>query len=160
MLGLVKRMSSVAVPALLASVLLGGFGMPTAEASSTRPFVDAINEARQEAGVQSLRLSHRLRRSSAEQGEWMLDRGYFGHRPSIRMTRRFRLRGEVLARSSEDHPSPASIVRDWLSSRSHRAVLLDARFRFVGVGITSGWLGDQHTTLVTGHFGALGQAAR
>ncbi len=90
----------------------------------------------------------------------MLDRSYFGHRPSIRMTRRFRRRGEVLARSYEDHPSPESVVRDWLASQSHRAVLLDARFKFVGVGITSGWLGDHHTTLVTGHFGALGQAAR
>ena len=163
MLGRVGRkrwVPSVAVAALLSMATLGTFEMPMAEAASPRAFVEEINEARKAAGVPELRRSQRLRRSSADYGEWMLDRNYFGHRPSIRMTRRFRLRGEVLARTDEDDPGPESIVRDWLNSRSHRAVLLDPRYRFVGVGIAQGWLDEEPATLVTGHFGAVGHVPR
>jgi uncharacterized protein YkwD len=140
---------------LIAMMLSVGLASAAAAETQSGSFVEAINQARRAHGLHQLKPSVRLRRSSRDYTEWMLDSEYFGHRASIRMSHSFRLRGEVLARTPEERPSPEAIVRDWLDSPLHRAVLLNPRYRFVGVGIDSGWLGELPTTLITGHFGAL-----
>jgi len=82
----------------------------------------------------------------------MLRRGYFGHLSRIQASRGFGYLGEVLARSrSSTATRAASVVSAWMNSRTHRAVLMNRRFRYVGIGIGRGRsLGN----VVVGHFGA------
>jgi uncharacterized protein YkwD len=46
--------------------------------------------------------------------------------------------GETIAWAQEPLDTSAGLVRAWLDSASHRAILLDARFRDVGIGVTPG----------------------
>ncbi len=141
--------ANLLVPALLTAVATG----PAAEASTPGSYVAKVNEARASHGLHRVRLSQSLQRSSSSYSRWMLRRNYFGHLSRIRASRRFSLRGEVLARTRTPDPSPGEIVRAWLRSPTHRAVLLNPRYRFVGVGQAHGPLGAGGATLVTGHFG-------
>lgn len=44
--------------------------------------------------------------------------------------------GEVIARYSP-RVSPATVVRQWMSSSSHRPIILDRRYEHVGVGLST-----------------------
>ncbi len=137
---------------LLSIAALVTVRMGVAEASTTHRVVEGVNEVRGAHGLREVRLSRALQRSSSAYSKWMLRSDYFGHLGSIRAPRRFRRRGEVLAATPLRHPSARQIVSQWLNSRFHRAVVLNRRYRFIGVGVARGRLGAQPTTVLTGHF--------
>ncbi|MDQ4048298.1 MAG: CAP domain-containing protein [Actinomycetota bacterium] len=128
--------------------------MAAADTSKSQAFVAGVNEARASHGLRPLRVARSLQRSSVGYARWMLDNQRFEHPAAIRAPGYFRLRGEVLARAAGKSPPVARIVRQWLASPSHRAVVLEPSYRFVGVGLAYGRLGSERGTLVTGHFGA------
>jgi uncharacterized protein YkwD len=52
--------------------------------------------------------------------------------------------GEVIARG---HVTPRRMVRMWMSSSGHRAILLSRRYRLIGIGAkrtSNGWLATQN----------------
>ncbi len=123
-------------------------------APATDSFVAKVNKARASHGLVKVKVSTSLKESSRGYARWMLRRSYFGHLSSIRASHRFGLRGEVLARTRGGDPTAGQIVRAWLNSPTHRAVLLNPRYRWVGVGLAQGRLASRRTTLLVGHFGA------
>lgn len=140
-------------------VVLGLALIPTpltavARASASQAFVAEVNEARTSHSLRPLRVAKSLQRSSVAYSHWMLENQRFAHLAAIRAPRYFRLLGEVLARWAAKYPPVETIVRQWLASPSHRAVVLNPRYRFIGVGHAYGRLGTERGTLVTGHFGA------
>jgi uncharacterized protein YkwD len=46
--------------------------------------------------------------------------------------------GEAIAWAQQPLDTPDSLMRAWLASPGHRAIILDRRFRDVGIGVTSG----------------------
>jgi uncharacterized protein YkwD len=46
--------------------------------------------------------------------------------------------GEAIAWAEQPLDTPASLMRAWLGSPEHRAIILDRRFRDVGIGVTPG----------------------
>ena len=114
--------------------------------------VKRINSVRRAHGLRAVSASPTLRRSARRYVGRMLRRGYFGHLSRIQASRGFGYLGEVLARSrSSTATRAASVVSAWMNSRTHRAVLMNRRFRYVGIGIGRGRsLGN----VVVGHFGA------
>jgi uncharacterized protein YkwD len=64
--------------------------------------------------------------------------------------------GETIAWGRGGSASPASIVRSWLQSPPHRAILLDARYHDVGIGIAAGVPKGGGGATFTGDFGARG----
>ena len=116
-------------------------------------FVKEVNVVRADHGLGKVKASTNLGKSSSRYARWMLRRNYFGHLARIRMNRRFSRRGEVLARTRREAPTPQAVVEAWLASRAHRAVLLNPRYRYAGVGLARG-AGARPTTLLVGHFGA------
>ena len=64
--------------------------------------------------------------------------------------------GETIAWGSGGRATPASIVRSWLNSPGHRAILLDGRYKDLGVGIALGAPGHGDGATFTGDFGARG----
>ena len=102
-----------------------------------------VNKARTRAGLPGFAWNRALARAATRHARDMSRRGYFGHRraggPS--MARRVRTAGfrgrrvgEAIAYGCGSSSTPLSVVRMWLNSPPHRAILLSRRGR-VGIGI-------------------------
>ncbi len=96
----------------------------------------------------------------------MAQDGYFGHSTAhegsvaARIHRYYRgsVVGEVIAWSQSDL-APARAVATWLASPVHRSVLLDRRFRHVGIAVfrvssAPGVYRGRDATIVVADFGA------
>lgn len=131
-----------------------------------RSLLERINAARRAGGLRILRSSSGLRRAAAAQARWLARSGSFTHSSAdgvspdrrIRRYYRGRLVGETLLWGSPSVGAAEALAR-WLASPSHRSVLLDGRFREIGVGAVSvqdapGAYGGLDVTVVVADLGA------
>ena len=132
---------------------------PAAQAGSPRidrgerTVIRAINRARAAHGLRKLRAGRRLARAADAHTRNMLRANFFSHGAFTQRVRRYvhyRSIGETIAMTSRC--SARTVVRMWLNSPPHRAVLLSRRFRRVGVGRRLGRLGSSRACLVTADF--------
>jgi uncharacterized protein YkwD len=95
-----------------------------------------INDVRADHGLRKLRVGARIQRGAHAWARHLLRADSFHHARLAART------GENLAWGTCNWFSPGQAVRAWLRSPSHRALLLDRRFRAVGAGWTRGaWRG-------------------
>jgi uncharacterized protein YkwD len=126
----------------------------SASASGAQRMLTAINQVRQAHGLRALRPSGNLNRSARRYSSYMLAHDYFGHVSRIRASwSRWSWLGENLAMYSGWGTRVGSIVRDWMHSPPHRAVLLSPRYRAAGIGYAHGRMGRSRATTVTLHVG-------
>jgi uncharacterized protein YkwD len=134
---------------------------PAAQAASARvdggerAVVRTINRARAAYGLRALRSHRRLARAADAHTRSMLRSDYFSHGAFSQRVRRyvsFRRIGETIAMATRC--SARKVVRMWLNSPPHRAVLLSRGFRRIGVGRRKGRLGATRACLVTADFGS------
>jgi uncharacterized protein YkwD len=110
--------------------------------------VDAERAAR---GLPVVHENTQLSRAAQKHAADMVARQFFSHvtpggatlGDRVRATGYLRGRrdwglGEALAWAQVPLDSPASLVRSWLDSPPHRAILLDRRYRDVGIGVVPG----------------------
>jgi uncharacterized protein YkwD len=110
-----------------------------------------VNRTRAEHGLHALRSSERLQTAAERHGADMVQRRYFDHDSPggrsvddrVRSTGYLRgaddwALGEDLAWGTGELSSPAAIVQAWMKSPPHRAVILNRRYRDVGIGIVPG----------------------
>ena len=142
-------------------VLMFAATAPAAEAagsrvdSGERAVVRAINRARAAHGLRGLRSHRRLARAADVHTRSMLRSNYFSHGAFSSRVRRyvsFRRIGETIAMTTRC--SARTVVRMWLNSPPHRAVLLSGGFRRIGVGRRKGRLGATRACVVTADFGS------
>ena len=128
-----------------------------------RAIVRAINRQRADHDVPKVRATRPLSRAADYHSWEMLDADYFAHEsrdggPFDERVRRFadhRALGETLAMVGRcGNGSPRRIVRMWMNSPGHRAILLDGTYRRVGVGKRTGKLGDDRVCVITADFGS------
>ena len=140
---------AIAVAALVLALLPAA-----ATASPESRMLDGINQARAANGLPALRNSPNLDASASHYSRYMLARDYFGHLSRIHASwSRWSWLGENLAMYRGWGTRVGSIVRAWLHSPPHRAVMLGTRYRFAGVGYAHGRMGGRRTTTVTLHVG-------
>jgi uncharacterized protein YkwD len=110
-----------------------------------------INRLRASHGLPRLRDNRRLRRVAIAYARDMVRQDYFAH-ISLRGTtlggrletsgyvsrRKPWAAGEALAWGTGREATPRRIVRAWMHSPGHRAILLTGRFRDAGLGIARG----------------------
>jgi uncharacterized protein YkwD len=163
-------MRTVASVMLASGCLLAAlFTVPSIAAASGKARVDAreramvrgINHQRARYGLSSVRISSHLARAADYHSWEMLDADYFDH-PSRngesfdRRVRRYanhRALGETLAMVGGCGRSSArAIVRMWMNSPSHRAVLLSSKYRRIGVAKRTGSLRGNRACVVTADF--------
>ena len=162
-------MRTVALLTLAASCLL--FATPTVGTADAKPRLDgreraivrAINRQRTKHGLSSLKSSRRLARAADYHSWEMLDADYFAHESrdgssfATRVRRYANLRaiGETLAMLGGcGRKAARKVVRMWMNSPGHRAILLSPSFRKVGIGRRTGNLGDSRACVVTADFGS------
>jgi uncharacterized protein YkwD len=128
-----------------------------------------INVARAQRGLSRLGATTALARAAGAHSRDMAVRDFFSHTspggltPAQRVDRTGYLDGvsrwtvgETIAWGSGRSASPAAIVRSWLRSPDHRAILLDARYEDVGIGIAVGDPQGGPGATFTSDFGARG----
>jgi uncharacterized protein YkwD len=147
----------------------GGGSLPTH--TTVDRAVDAtlclVNRARAEHGLAALRSAGALERAAAAHSRDMVRRDFFSHEspggstPQQRIDRTGYLNGarswaigETIAWGTGGYATPSSIVRGWLNSPGHRAILLDGRYRDVGIGVAIGAPSGSGGATFTGDFGA------
>lgn len=128
-----------------------------------------INKERSKAGLRSVRSSGSLRQAALGHSQDMVQDGYFEHTSPggqtfidritksgyLRGARRW-LVGENLFWGSGSQSTPEAMVDRWMRSPPHRANLLRARFREVGVAAVRGTpvnASDDNGVTVSSEFG-------
>jgi uncharacterized protein YkwD len=147
-----------ALPILTVSATAGA--KPRVDAKE-RAIVRAINRERARHDLAKVRSNRRLARAADFHSWEMLDADYFAHEsrdggPFDARVRRFvsyRSIGETLAMVGRcGKGSARRIVRMWMDSPGHRAILLSSAFRRVGLGKRTGEYGGSRACMVTADF--------
>lgn len=128
-----------------------------------------LNRERTRRGLSPLRRDRRLARAARAYSRGMVARGFFAHDGPLgdvvtRLRRVGYIRpgqawavGENIAWGGGSLASPAAIMRSWMGSPGHRANILGAGFRDVGVGVALGAPGGGGGATYTQDFGARGR---
>lgn len=125
-----RLMLACAIPLLL---LLGS--TPASAAGGSR-MLNEVNTLRASHGVAPLARSAVLSRTSRRHSNWMLGANVFAHtnRRAHLARKLYGCVGEVLSWHTGRHPGVTRTVRAWRKSPSHLAVLVDARYSWLGAG--------------------------
>jgi uncharacterized protein YkwD len=120
-------------------------------------FLKAVNAVRRQYGRRPLRVDANLVRAARWQSNDMAARGYFAHGAFAQRMANFRVRGprvgENLAWGQGRYAAPGHVVQLWLASPEHRANLLRAGFRRVGIGTAVGsYSGVSGAKMITADF--------
>jgi uncharacterized protein YkwD len=155
---------TLAVSCALAALL----GTPLATTAGAKPRVDAkeramvraINRQRAKHGLAKVHSSRRLARAADFHSWEMLDANYFAHEsrdgsPFDQRVRRYakhRALGETLGGCGRG--AARRVVKMWMNSPGHRAILLSSSYRRVGLGKRTGSLGSSRACVITADFGS------
>jgi len=151
----------LALPAALATADSAGAVAPTgpqATAAAARfgpALLAELNRVRAKHGLGPVVADRRMSRAAGAHSRDMARRGYFGHGSwSGRVARaagRPHEVGEVLGWLTRSTPrrEARGVVRGWLHSPPHRAVVLDGGFKRVGLGRAAGRFGGLPAAIYT-----------
>jgi uncharacterized protein YkwD len=142
-----------------------------AKRTMVRATLCTLNAQRERYGLPPLRLNKRLSRAARRHARDMVRRDYFSHDSLGGGTFVDRIRrtgyltgvrswtvGENLAWGTDSRSAPRAITTMWMNSPGHRANILSASFREVGIGLVigaPGVSGGSAATYAT-EFGAVG----
>jgi uncharacterized protein YkwD len=129
----------------------GAGSIPGSTARAAEATTCLVNAERRKRGLVKLRADRNLAVAAGRHARDMVKRGYFSHKTPAGRTVGDRLRaagfgkpgqgwraGEALGWGTGSRATPAALLRAWLNSPAHRRLLLDRRFRKLGVGVASG----------------------
>src|SRR5215212_6279062 len=105
-----------------------------------------VNDERRQRGIRPFKENARLTRASQRYAVVMSRRNIFDHGDFVGRIKAARYLknargytvGENIAWGSWDYATPANIVDGWMHSPGHRANILNARFKEIGLGIARG----------------------
>jgi uncharacterized protein YkwD len=127
------------------------------QAASETSFLRAVNAARSANGLRPLHLDASLGRAARYHSLEMLRGNYFDHGDFAGRMSAFHVRagsaGENLAWGTGPYGQPKTVVAEWLASPGHRANLLNAAYKRIGLGVVSGnFQGYGGAVIVTADF--------
>jgi len=153
------------VAALAAVAAVAAAAAPPAAAGARlsrveRAVIRQVNYVRSAHGLASLRPSPVLSRAADHHSRDMLRGDFFDHNSGdgtsfASRVRRYcdaRMVGETLAAIGRRRRGAALVVRLWMESPPHRAVLLEPHFRRIGIARRWGMLGGAGRAVVTADF--------
>jgi uncharacterized protein YkwD len=152
---LMKRQILPVFLAVFAVLLATGTAQARSLSGSEASLLNTMNAVRQSHGLPALRVDYHLVRAARGHSADMMRRQYFAHGSvagrAVAAGARGPVFGEDLAWATR--LTAQWVVDEWLASPSHRAVLLRAGFRRVGIGIAFGtFVGHGGAGVVTADF--------
>lgn len=102
--------------------------------------IDLVNDIRRQNGLNTLKANWELSRVARYKSQDMADNGYFAHNSPTygspaNMIKNF---GISASRSGENiakgYKTPQQVVNGWMNSSGHRANILNASYKQIGVG--------------------------
>ena len=151
--GVLAAMLVAAPSALAARACESAGATPSNVAKRTvvRATLCTLNAERDRYGLSPLKLNRKLSKAARRHARDMVRRDYFAHDSLGGGTFVDRIRhagymkganawsvGENLAWGSHDRAAPRAITEMWMTSAGHRANILSASFREVGIGLAIG----------------------
>jgi uncharacterized protein YkwD len=127
---------------------------PASASSASARMHDAINRARVARGLHPLSHAPVLSRSASIYARSLMSHRGFSHSGGFLGGRTFRTRSEVLALHTGGPIRIGRVLSAWLRSPGHRAVLLNRRFRYLGIGHATGRYGSRRAVVWVGRVGA------
>jgi uncharacterized protein YkwD len=150
-------------PAANAAACGGADSRPTAGAQYSEAVRCLLNQQRAQARLAPLAADRRLARAARRFSQAMVRQRFFDHVPPQGSTVGQRVRaaeysarsvGETIGWGAGTLATPAAIVQGWMNSPPHRAIIMDGRFRDVGLGIAArSPAGTGDATTVIANFG-------
>jgi uncharacterized protein YkwD len=149
--------------ALLALPALGqAASTVTYKSSSETQVLSLINQIRAEHNLGKLAMNSQLRSAAKAHSTDMLTNGYFEHDGpgetwDARVARYLKspLIGENIAWGQGSFGTPQGIVTQWMQSPPHRAIILTAGFKRIGISLATGTsTGTPGATMATADFAA------
>ena len=130
--------------------------------TSEQQVISLINQIRAQHNLTPLTADRQLRNAARAHSTDMLKRAFFDHNSpnetwDARVARFLKapLTGENIAMGSGTYAAPTSIVKQWMASPPHRAMILTAAFKRIGLGLASGtYQGTTGTVMATADFAA------
>lgn len=111
--------------------------------------VQLVNQQREQAGCDDLRVDSRLTNAAQAHSTDMAQRNYFDHTTPEGVTFAQRIRAAGYPQPSAENiakgqRSADEVMRAWMNSSGHRANILNCDYTAIGVGLdTNGWLWTQ-----------------
>lgn len=132
------------------------------QASSEQQVLVLLNEIRQQHGLSNFTASTPLRNAARSHSADMLQKGYFEHNSpneawDARIARFVKspLVGENIAWGTGSYGTPTGIVSQWMRSPTHRAIILTAGLRRIGLALPTGTFGGSRgAVMATADFSA------
>jgi uncharacterized protein YkwD len=161
-------MPRLSVVGFALAILAGVLALPTPSARAAdasldrteRQVIVLLNRERSKHGLRRLRASRPLARAADRHTRDMIRRNFFAHDSSDgtpfgtrlnRYTTAARV-GENIGYVAGGGNAAPQIVRMWMGSAGHRAMILTGSFRRVGIGGRSGQLGRDRVAVFTADF--------
>jgi uncharacterized protein YkwD len=125
-----------------------------------RAVIRELNDVRARHGLGHLHASRALGRAADRHSRDMLRSDFFDHSssdgtPFDRRVRRYadaRRVGETIAAIGRRRGGAGKVVRMWMQSPPHRAIVLGGKFRRIGIARRWGSLGSSRMAVVTADF--------
>jgi len=147
---------------ILASVFILTSSLAQANVSSITPekVIELVNEARKERGVGELIENEKLSRAAERKVEDMVEKDYFSHNSPAGVTPwhwieeegyDYDYAGENLAM---DFTSARKMHSSWMASPTHRANILNKKYKEIGVAVREGTIDNHQTIVVAQMFGS------
>jgi uncharacterized protein YkwD len=150
--------------------VVGTLGVAAGPAQAATPqwvnLFRAINDVRRTHGLHPIAASKGLRSAAKNHSRDMMSRDYFAHTSPTGSTLTHRVvtsgfitygqwwAGETLAWGSGSYGTPRAVVKSWMHSPEHRAILLSPRYHLVGIGRVYGtFLGHSGASVWTVDWG-------
>lgn len=166
---MMRRLTGAALVALTTLLLAGAAPALAFDRSASEAAVlKLINQTRRSRGLTAVRVAGALDRAALAHSRDMLARDYFAHSSLAGAGVAARARGagysvsgyeqwsvgEVIAWGTGTRGTPASVLKAWMNSSTHRRVILTARWRDVGIGCSRGtFKGRSGVVMYTVDFG-------
>jgi uncharacterized protein YkwD len=133
-----SRLITVCTLVLLVLALPAPASAKRVHAAAASSMIEKVNQVRASHGLPALRASSSLAGSSSRFSSWLLGRGVIAHRSRVSAGGSFSRLGEALAMHRGRGLGVGTIVRMWLNSPTHRAVILTRSMNLVGAGAAQG----------------------
>lgn len=127
---------------------------------SVQELLEDTNDERRAAGLPALAVDETLSDAAFSKARDMFANNYWAHTSPAGVTPwywlgqagyNYNVAGENLAKN---YPTAEATVDAWMASESHRANILNSKYKDVGFAVVDGLLDGRDTTLVVAYYGA------